>query len=217
MGVHAYSSGLGVIRVCWIIFIVVWLLGAVSTKRTIYRESSAERARYWLVLVIGYFLVVKSSSLPPPFDWLIVPHTKLSAWVGAFLCVSGLVFAIWARVILGRNWSGVITLKEGHELIERGPYRVVRHPIYTGILAMFAGTAIAIGLFRRILRLVARVREFLAETQTRRRFDAKTFSGQIRRLSAQSEAHYSVSRLATLHRIASVSLMFCEMSNCAAS
>ena len=147
MGVHAYSSGLGVIRVCWIIFIVVWLLGAVSTKRTIYRESSAERASYWLLLVIGYFLVVKSCSLPPPFDWLIVPHTKLSAWVGAFLCVIGLVFAIWARVILGRNWSGVITLKEEHELIERGPYRIVRHPIYTGILAMFAGTAIATGYF----------------------------------------------------------------------
>jgi len=147
MGVHAYSSGLGVIRVCWLIFIVVWLLGAVSTKRTIYRESSGERARYWLVLVIGYFLVIKSSSLPSPFDWLVVPHTTLSAWVGAFLCVSGLIFAIWARVILGRNWSGVITLKEGHELIERGPYRVVRHPIYTGILAMFAGTAIAMGYF----------------------------------------------------------------------
>jgi len=154
MEVHAYSSGLEVIRVCWIIFIVVWLLGAVSTKRTIYRESSAERARYWLVLVIGYFLAIKSSSLPSPFDWLVVPHTKLSAWVGAFLCVSGLVFAIWARVILGRNWSGVITLKEGHELIERGPYRVVRHPIYTGILAMFAGTAIAMGYFGGFLGLL---------------------------------------------------------------
>jgi protein-S-isoprenylcysteine O-methyltransferase Ste14 len=55
--------------------------------------------------------------------------------------------AVWARLILGRNWSGVITLKEGHELIERGPYRVVRHPIYTGILAMLAGTAIALGYF----------------------------------------------------------------------
>ena len=154
MGVHAYSSGLGVIRVCWIIFIVVWLLGAVSTKRTIYRESSAERARYWLVLVIGYFLVVKSSSLPPPFDWLVVLRTTSSVWGGAFLCVSGLVFAIWARVILGRNWSSVITLKEEHELIERGPYRVVRHPIYTGILAMFAGTAIATGYFGGFLGLL---------------------------------------------------------------
>lgn len=154
MGAQAYSSGLGLIRVCWIIFIVVWLLGTVSTKRTVYRESGGERARYWLVLVIGYFLVIKSSGLPPPFDWLVVPHTRLSAGVGASLCASGLGFAIWARVILGRNWSGVITLKEGHELIERGPYRVVRHPIYTGILAMFAGTAIGMGYFGGFLGLL---------------------------------------------------------------
>src|SRR5205823_13526471 len=68
-----------------------------------------------------------------------------------------------------------------------------------------------------MLRLVARVRKFLAETQTRRRFDAQTFSGKIRRLSAQSETHHPVSCLATLYRIASVSLMFCKISNCAAS
>jgi protein-S-isoprenylcysteine O-methyltransferase Ste14 len=130
------------------------LLGATSTKRAIYRESSTERVRYWLALVIGYFLVIKSSSLPSPLDWLVVPYTTSSAWIGASLCVSGLVFAVWARVILGRNWSGVITLKEGHELIERGPYRVVRHPIYTGIVAMFTGTAIAIGYFGGFLGLL---------------------------------------------------------------
>ena len=145
MGVQAYSSGLGVIRVCWIIFVVFWLLGAFSTKRTIYRESSSERARYWLVLVIGYFLVIKSSNLPSPFDWFVVPHTKLSAWIGAFLCVSGLIFALWARVILGRNWSGVVTFKGGHELITRGPYALVRHPIYTGLLTMFVATVIVLG------------------------------------------------------------------------
>jgi protein-S-isoprenylcysteine O-methyltransferase Ste14 len=154
MGIHAYSSGIGVIRICWIIFVVVWLLGAVSTKRTIYRESSAERARYWILLVIAYFLVFRSNTLPRPLDWLAIPHTKSSAWTGAFLCVSGLLFATWARVILGGNWSGVITLKEGHELIDRGPYRIVRHPIYTGILAMFAGTAIAIGYFGGFIGLL---------------------------------------------------------------
>jgi protein-S-isoprenylcysteine O-methyltransferase Ste14 len=147
MEVRGYSLGLGVIRVCWIIFIIAWLLGMAWTKRTIYRESSAERARYWLALVVGYFLVIKSSAFPSPFNWLVVPHRTSSSWGGVFLCVSGLVLAIWARLILGRNWSGVITLKEGHELIERGPYRVVRHPIYTGILAMLAGTAIALGYF----------------------------------------------------------------------
>src|SRR5438034_11664943 len=98
MGVHAYSSGLGVIQVCWIIFIAVWLLGAISTKRTIYRESSAERASYWLVLVIGYYLVIKSTGLPAPFDWLVVPHTTLSGWVARFPRVTGLLFAVWASV-----------------------------------------------------------------------------------------------------------------------
>ena len=147
MEVRAYSLGLGVIHICWIIFIIVWALGVAWTKRTIYRERSAERARYWLLLVIGYLLVIKSGALPPPFNWVVVPHRTSSSWGGVFLCVGGLVIAIWARLMLGRNWSGVITLKEGHELIERGPYCVVRHPIYTGILAMLAGTAIALGYF----------------------------------------------------------------------
>ena len=154
MGVHSYSSGIAVIRACWIIFIAVWLLAATSAKRTIYRESSGERAPYWILLVIAYFLVFRSNTLPSPFDWLAIPHAKSSAWAGALLCVCGLVFAIWARMILGRNWSGVITLKEGHELIERGPYRIVRHPIYTGILTMFAGTAVAIGYFGGFIGLL---------------------------------------------------------------
>jgi len=147
MGMPAYSLGIRIIHVCWIIFVVVWLLAAILAKRTVYRESSGERARYWILLVIAYFLLIKSSSLPHPLDWLFIPRTESSAWIGAFLCVSGLAFAIWARITLGRNWSGAITLKEEHELIERGPYRIVRHPIYTGILAMFAGTAVAIGTF----------------------------------------------------------------------
>ena len=92
MEVRAYSLGLGVIHVCWIIFIIVWALGVAWTKRTIYRESSAERARYWLALVIGYFLVIKSSALPPPFSWLVVPHRTSSSLGGVFLCGSGLVF-----------------------------------------------------------------------------------------------------------------------------
>jgi protein-S-isoprenylcysteine O-methyltransferase Ste14 len=171
-------SGFDIIRVCWIIFVIVWSLGAVSTKRTIYRESSGERARYWLVLVIGYFLVIKSSSLAHPLDWLVIPHTTSSGWSGAFLCLSGLLFAIWARVILGRNWSGVITLKEGHELIERGPYRVVRHPIYTGILAMFAGTAIAMGYFGGFLGLFLVFASFWLKLKREEDLMLKNFPGQ---------------------------------------
>jgi protein-S-isoprenylcysteine O-methyltransferase Ste14 len=63
----------------------------------------------------------------------------------AILCLVGVAFCFWARAVLGRNWSGTVTLKENHELIVRGPYRLVRHPIYTGLLAMALATAIQRG------------------------------------------------------------------------
>ena len=60
--------------------------------------------------------------------------------VGAVLCIAGLVFATWARVVLGRNWGMPMTLHEDPELVTSGPYSYVRHPIYTGLTAMWLGT-----------------------------------------------------------------------------
>ena len=68
--------------------------------------------------------------------------------------VAGLLFAVWARLHLGRNWSRSVTVKEGHELIITGPYTLVRHPIYTGILAGFLGTAIALSQVRGFIGFV---------------------------------------------------------------
>ena len=80
-----------------------------------------------------------------------VPHTPEVQWAGFAVMVAGLGFACWARVHLGTNWSGVVTLKEGHELIRTGPYRNVRHPIYTGILIGFLGWAIVGGQVRGLI------------------------------------------------------------------
>ena len=68
--------------------------------------------------------------------------------------VGGLLFSIWAREHLGSNWSRSVTIKQGHELITSGPYAVVRHPIYTGILAGFLGTAITLSEVRGFIALV---------------------------------------------------------------
>jgi hypothetical protein len=57
------------------------------------------------------------------------------------ICLLGLALAIWSRIALAGNWSSTVTLKKGHELVERGPYRFMRHPIYSAILLMAAGTA----------------------------------------------------------------------------
>jgi protein-S-isoprenylcysteine O-methyltransferase Ste14 len=142
---QAFSLALDIISVCWLIFVAIWTIAAVSTKRTVYRETRAQRLRYWVWLLIAYFLLLYGPRMAYPLNLRIVPHVAPTAWVAAILCATGLAFALWARVTLGSNWSGVVTLKEGHELVERGPYRFVRHPIYTGILTMFFATALALG------------------------------------------------------------------------
>jgi len=83
----------------------------------------------------------------------ILPGTAAIGLAGLALTVAGVLFAITARVYLGTNWSGRPSIKEGHELILKGPYRLVRHPIYTGLLLAATGTAVAFGLVRCLLAL----------------------------------------------------------------
>lgn len=128
-----------VIAVCWIAWLVVWLVMAFSTKRTV--ESSK---RSWSsVSVIVLFLVwVRVRGVRGDLhDALWTPSTALSV-LTVGLVVAGFAFTVWARVILGRNWSGSVVFKEDHELVEKGPYALVRHPIYTGLLSMMLGTAL---------------------------------------------------------------------------
>ncbi len=134
-----------IVRGCWIVFVATWLLAAVSTKRTAYRESRSQRLKYWLLLVAAYLLLIRGRRLPYPLNLQIVSSAAPIQWTAAILCIGGLLLALWARFVLGRNWSSTVTLKEGHELVEQGPYRVVRHPIYTGMLAMFLATALVQG------------------------------------------------------------------------
>jgi protein-S-isoprenylcysteine O-methyltransferase Ste14 len=72
-------------------------------------------------------------------------------WIGAVVNLLGLGFSVWARVYLGNNWSRSVTIKQNHELITGGPYGLVRHPIYTGLLIGVLGTAIAIGQVRGLV------------------------------------------------------------------
>src|SRR5262245_59136649 len=108
---RAYSLAFNIISGCWLVFIAIWVIAAVSTKRTVYRETRAQRLRYWVLLVIAYLLLVFGRRLPYPLNLGFVPYVASTACTAAVLCVIGLAFALWARVTLGRNWSGVVTLK----------------------------------------------------------------------------------------------------------
>jgi protein-S-isoprenylcysteine O-methyltransferase Ste14 len=143
-----------IISACWGIFFVVWILAALFTKRTVYHESGAQRLRYIIPILIGWYLLFRGHRLPRLFNVPIIPQTDIIHVVAAILCVCGLGFCLWARAVLGRNWSGTVTLKENHELIVRGPYRFVRHPIYTGILTMLIATAIQQGHIGGMIGLI---------------------------------------------------------------
>ena len=96
-------------------------------------------------MIVGWYLLLRGTRLGYPLNIRIFPDIDAIAWVSAILCVAGLIFCLWARATIGRNWSGIVTLKEDHELVVRGPYAFVRHPIYTGLLAMFVATALVYG------------------------------------------------------------------------
>jgi protein-S-isoprenylcysteine O-methyltransferase Ste14 len=142
---QTYPLALNIISFCWMLFAVIWLLAAFATKRTVYQESRMQRLRYMIPILLGGFLLAKGRRLSDPLNHRVIPHVEALAWTGVALCIAGLIFCIWARFTLGRNWSGVVTLKGGHELITSGPYALVRHPIYTGLLTMFVATVIVLG------------------------------------------------------------------------
>ena len=137
--------------VVWIAFLVYWNIKAVGAKATQRLEPAVSRILRMLAFLIAIVLL----SVPRiPLPWLYVqvwPSGLLPFWLGAAVTVAGLLFAVWAREHLGRNWSRSVTIKQGHELITTGPYAVVRHPIYTGILTGFLGMAIAVSEVRGFL------------------------------------------------------------------
>ena len=125
----------------WILFSLYWEIaakGAAEAKRS---ESRSSRAFHVFLANVAVLLVIA------PIRGLgrFLPASFLSMAAGIVVEVPGLFLAIWARRALGRNWSGEISIKFEHELIRSGPYQRLRHPIYTGLLAMYVGGALITG------------------------------------------------------------------------
>lgn len=140
--------------VVWIFFFLYWQTRAANTKTTQRLEPSASRVLRVFIFLIAIVLLA-TTRIPMP--WLyrqLWPVGYLPFWLGAAVTIAGLLFAVWARAHLGRNWSSSVTIKQGHELITTGPYAQVRHPIYTGILTGFLGMAIAISQVRGFIVFV---------------------------------------------------------------
>ncbi len=137
----------------WLAFSAFWLVTALQTKRVQQRESWLGRLRTSGSEAIGYTVLFWGPDWPGLGQrvWASTPIWDALSIVAA---LGGLTVAIWARVVLSGNWSISITLKADHELIERGPYRWVRHPIYTGILLLASANVFVVGRRASVLGLL---------------------------------------------------------------
>lgn len=176
------GSGLtphSVVNDLWIVFAAYWLISALKRKKTKQRESIVDRLVYISPLVIAFFLLYNPRA---NFSWLgtyFVPHTLAVQWAGVSIMAAGVAIAIWARMHLGTNWSGVVTLKEGHELIRTGPYRNIRHPIYTGILMAFLGNVIVNGQVRGLIALAIIWASFFIKARREEAFLTQEFGSKF--------------------------------------
>jgi protein-S-isoprenylcysteine O-methyltransferase Ste14 len=127
-----------VIGVCWVAFWIYWVVAAVRTRRGRTQWGSCAALRVASVVVV--LLVLRLHAFR-------VSATSGNLWlglVGFVLFAAGLLVAIWARVNLGRNWGMPMSEKADAELVTSGPYRAVRHPIYSGLILAMVGTAVAV-------------------------------------------------------------------------
>jgi protein-S-isoprenylcysteine O-methyltransferase Ste14 len=168
-------------QVLWVVLMLVWAVGMLMTRQTARRQTIT--SRFWQVgiVVLGAWLIYGQGTGFPWMDAAAFPVTAAVAMAGFATTLVGVAFAIWARATLGANWSGVITVKEGHTLVQRGPYRIVRHPIYTGLLTAFAGTVLTIGSVRSIVALPLIAFGFWLKTLMEERFMVEEFGDEYLR------------------------------------
>lgn len=142
---------------CWIVFWLYWLISAFEAKKNAplnFKRFAGIRIVLLLsVIILFRFLNVGNYS----FQNRLTTHNELVLTIGFVIFLLGLLTAIWARIYLGKNWGMPMSKKQSPELVTSGPYRYIRHPIYTGILLATLGSSIASSIFWLIYFVVAGV------------------------------------------------------------
>ena len=138
----------------WLAWMAYWWVLSRNVRATARHEPIGSRLLHVVPLVLAV-LLLWLPNVPVPFlGERFLPLAEWTFWSGAVLTAAGLLFTVWARVHIGTNWSGIVTIKQGHELVTSGPYAFVRLPIYSGLLLAFIGSAIARGEWRGVLAVL---------------------------------------------------------------
>lgn len=132
----------------WTALMIVWLVLWAGMKRAKKLETPWEMLQHALPVVLGFWLLFGNLDNWGWLNYRLPLKVPAASLAGLALTAFGIALSIWARITLGANWSGVVTLKKDHQLIRTGLYRWIRHPIYTGILVAMIGTALIKGHLR---------------------------------------------------------------------
>lgn len=169
----------------WCVIEVYW---DVSRKNAAADTDSESRGSRWLHLLLTSAAQIL---IFLPIHGLRQRYLPASAFVtatGLTLNAMGLVLAIWSRRCLGRYWSGKITIKVDHQLIRSGPYRLIRHPIYTALLGLYLGTAIVSGELHALIGWVLAVIAYLRKIRMEENNLLKAFGDEYRNYRGESWA-----------------------------
>lgn len=176
------------IAILWLGWLAYWMIAARGGKPVQRAESITSRLSYAAPLIIGAALLASGRAFGGWFGGRFLPRSDAIYWVGTAMVAGGIAFMVWARVHLGGNWSGRVTLKHDHELIRTGPYALVRHPIYSGLLLALLGTAIALGEWSTAVAFVFITAAFWRKLQIEEKYLAENFAGDYARYRAEVPA-----------------------------
>jgi protein-S-isoprenylcysteine O-methyltransferase Ste14 len=143
-----------IISLLWLAIFVLWAITGFTSKQTVQsRSEGPSRIAVWVVWLAWWLLLTHGFGIEM-LSVRFVPKTASASYAGLAITIAGLALSVWARIQIGRNWSGLIQVKEGHQLMHTGSYAIVRHPIYSGFMLATLGTAIAFGEISGLLAFV---------------------------------------------------------------
>jgi protein-S-isoprenylcysteine O-methyltransferase Ste14 len=169
----------------WCVIEIYW---DVAKKNIAPETDSESRGSRWLHLLLCSAAQILIFLPIQGLRQRYLPASEIVTATGLTFNAVGLVLAIWSRRCLGRYWSGKITIKVDHQLIRNGPYRLIRHPIYTALLSLYLGTAIVAGELHALIGWVLVVIAYLRKIRLEEANLLKAFGEEYRSYRGESSA-----------------------------
>lgn len=184
-------NGINLSRYIWALFWGYWILSAAYTRAKVKKVSSGQKSKqrvFHLILVILAFAIALSEFKNVILWREITPSSLSVEYLGVIITLISLSFAIWARIALGRNWSGAIQKVEGQRLVRNGPYKYIRNPIYTGIVCGFLGTFITFGTIASLIGFVIILSTYVIKIGREQQYLIKEFGEEYKKYVSESWA-----------------------------